>query len=150
MLPIMWISIVAPVVIALLFTLVVVSLLGWRRPGAVRTESVVTSGVFFFLILVLATWAAGSWMNPRGPIAFGVPWLAWTGVALVVTLIVGAVTQPWDRHRSRNAVPTTPAGTAPAGVVRTNAMAVVGFGLAFWALVVVLLLAALAGSYHRL
>lgn len=144
----MWSPVVAAVVIALLFTLVLVSLLGWRRPGAMQTESVVTSGVFFFMILALATWAAGSWMAPRGPMAFGVPWLAWMGVALVVTLIVGAATQPWDRNRSRRGMPTATAGTAPATV--ENEMVAVGFGLAFWALVVLLLVVALMGSYDRL
>jgi predicted signal transduction protein with EAL and GGDEF domain len=145
-----WFPIVAAVVIAVIFTLVLVSLLGWRRPGATQTESIVTSGVFFFMILVLATWAAGSWMAPRGPMALGVPWLVWMGVPLVITLIVAVVTQPWDRHRSRSARPTTPAGTAPAELARANENAAVGFGLAFWALVVVLLLVALAGTYHRL
>jgi hypothetical protein len=143
-----WSPVIAAVVIALLFTLVLVSLLGWRRPGAMQTESIVTSGVFFFMILVLATWAAGSWMAPRGPMAFGVPWLAWMGVAFVVTLIVGAVTQPWDRQRSRRALPTPSAGSASGAV--ENEMVGVGFGLAFWALVVLLLLVALAGSYDRL
>lgn len=145
----MWSPVVAAVAIAVLFTVVLVSLLGWRRPGAMQTESIVTSGVFFFMLLFLATWAAGSWMAPRGPMAFGVPWLVWMGVALVVTLIVGAVTQPWDRRRGRSAVPTTPGSTASAAPAPTE-LAAVGYGLAFWALVVVLLLAALAGSYERL
>jgi hypothetical protein len=135
-----WSSVLAAVLVAVLFTIVLVSLLGWRRPGAVQTESVVTSAVFFFMILFLATWAAGAWISPRGPLALGVPWIAWLVVALVVTLTLAAVTQPWDRRRSRNAEPTTPEGGAAGEIVAA------GFGLAFWVLMVVLLLVAVTGS----
>jgi hypothetical protein len=138
-----WSSIVVAVVIAVLFTLVLVSLLGWRRPGAVRTESVVTSAVFFFMILFLATWAAGAWITPRDPLALGVPWLSWLAVALVVTLLVAAITQPGDRRRSRNAEPSTAEGPGHAGEI-----VAAGFGLGFWVLMVVLLLVAVAGSFR--
>jgi len=138
-----WSSVLVAVVIAILFTLVLVSLLGWRRPGAAQTESVVTSAVFFFMILFLSTWAAGAWISPRGPLAFGVPWLAWLAVALVVTLTLAAITQPWDRRRSRNAEPTTAATTTPG---HAGEIVAAGFGLAFWLLMVVLLLVAVAGS----
>lgn len=138
-----WSSVLVAVVIAVLFTVVLVSLLGWRRPGAVQTESVVTSAVFFFMILFLATWAAGAWISPRGALALGVPWISWLAVALVVTLVVAAVTQPWDRRRSRNAEPTTPTPGQAGEIVAA------GFGLAFWVLMVVLLLAAVAGSIGR-
>lgn len=144
-----WSPVLAAVVIAVVFTVVLVSLLGWRRPGAVQKESIVTSAVFFFMILFLATWAAGTWMAPRGPLAFGVPWLAWMAVALVVTLIVAAVTQPWDRRRSRNAVPASapdPGGTIAPG--QPDELVAVGFGLAFWVLIVVLLIVAVAGTYR--
>lgn len=136
-----WSSVLVAVVIAVLFTLVLVSLLGWRRPGAVRTESVVTSAVFFFMILFLATWAAGAWITPRDAMALGVPWISWVAVALVVTLLVAAITQPWERRRSRNAEPTTAEGPGHPGEI-----VAAGFGLAFWVLLVVLLLVAVAGS----
>lgn len=144
-----WTPILAAVVIAALFTMILVSLLGWRRPGALQTESVVTSAMFFFMILFLATWAAGTWMAPRGPLAFGVPWLAWLSVTLVITLVLAAVTQPWDRRRSRNAVPATP-DPGLAGPSHAGEIVAAGFGLAFWGLMILLLFVALAGSYARL
>lgn len=143
-----WTPVLIAVVIATVFTLVLVSALGWRRPGALQTESVVTSAVFFFMLLFLATWAAGTWMAPRGPMAFGVPWLAWLSVSLVVTLLLAAITQPWDRARSRNAMPTGTPGTAAPS--QAGEIVAAGFGLAFWALMILLLLIALAGSYQRL
>jgi hypothetical protein len=140
-----WSPILGAVVLAIVITLAVVSLLGWRRPGAVATESVVISAVFFFIILFLATWAANVWITPRDP-SLGVPWLASMAVALVITLLLGALSQPRDRRRSRNAEPTTT--TAPATTTPGNSgeIMLAGFGIAFWALLVVLLFAAIAGS----
>jgi hypothetical protein len=147
-----WSPILGAVVLAIVITLAIVSLLGWRRPGATATESVVISALFFFFILFLATWAANVWISPRDP-SLGVPWLASLAVALVITLLFGALAQPRDRRRSRNAEPTTPDTTTPDTTTsatttpgHSGEIMLAGFGVAFWALLVVLLLTAVAGS----
>lgn len=132
-----WFPILVAVLIAIIVAMPLVGVLGWRRPGAPEAEPALVSAAFFFVILFLATWAAGMWLVPWGPVAWGVAWLGWLAVALIVTLILGAASQQEHRRRRRNAEPT------PA---TQGELAAVGFGVAFWTLLVVLLMIALSGS----
>lgn len=136
---IVWSSILVALLIAVGITLVLVGALGWRRPGAAGSETVVLSAVFFFVVLFLATWAFGVWITPFGPVAWGVPWLGWLVVALVVALLLGSVSQAGlGRGSSRSGSTASTMDVTPT----------TGFGLMFWALVCALLLAAIAGSWR--
>lgn len=141
----MWTSILVALAIAIVITLVLVGLLGWRRPGAVGTESAVLSGVFFFVLLFLGTWALGVWITPYGPLAFGVPWLGWLAVALLITLLLGVASPGRSARRTRASTPGT---ATTAGELAASDVAAAGFGILFWALVIALIVGALAGSWR--
>ncbi|HVS11531.1 MAG TPA: hypothetical protein VMS76_16805 [Planctomycetota bacterium] len=120
--------------IALILTLLFVPTAGWRR-GRYREGDAAAAILFFFLILFLASWTGGIWLAPFGPLAWGVPWLSFLLVALVVALILAAV--PPYRGGRRRAVPAT---SPPAAEEAGEAIAA-GLGIFFWALLVTLAIA---------
>ena len=132
----MWLSIVIAILVALLFTMPIVWLLGWRRPGAAPEESVVLSGLFMFVLVFLATWALTGWLAPWGPEVSGVPWLLAMIVAAFVALLV-LVASPSPSYSSMS-----PSNDSTARIDR----AAEGIGLMFWILVVLLLVVAVIGS----
>jgi Ca2+/Na+ antiporter len=46
--------------------------------------------VWLFLIIFFATWAGGLWMRPFGPTLWGIHWLTFLLVGVVVALILAA------------------------------------------------------------
>lgn len=52
----------------------------------------------FFLILFLVTWAGGIWITPFGPICWGVSWLPFLFVGILIALIMAALI-PDNRRR---------------------------------------------------
>lgn len=133
----MWLTITVAILVGLLFTLPIIWLLGWRRPGAAPEESVVISGMFMFVLVFLATWALLSWLTPWGPLVSGVPWLLAMIVAAFVALLVLVASPSPSYSPSRLAT-----GEGP---TRTD-RAFEGIGLLFWILVVLLLAVAVIGS----
>jgi hypothetical protein len=66
------------------------------RRGGRRT------GLFWlFLIIFLATWAGGIWLRPFGPTLWGIHWLAFFLVGLVLALII-AVSAPGRPPKGRH------------------------------------------------
>jgi hypothetical protein len=58
-------------------------------------------GAFWlFLVLFLATWAGGVWIKPFGPALWGIHWLSFLFVGVVVALIL-AVAQARPRPHGR-------------------------------------------------
>jgi hypothetical protein len=47
-----------------------------------------TGLIWLFLIIFLATWAGGTWLRPFGPSLWGVNWLAFLLVGLVIVLVL--------------------------------------------------------------
>lgn len=69
--------------------------------AALRETSLRTSPVLgrlyllaFFATVFLATWAAGAWIRPLGPPVWGVYWMSFLFVGLLVALILAAAAQP--------------------------------------------------------
>jgi len=56
--------------------------------------------ILFFLVLFLATWAGGVWITPFGPVWWGISWLPFIFVGLVIALLLTATMRP-DRIRPR-------------------------------------------------
>ncbi|MGD9300567.1 MAG: hypothetical protein PVI13_03255 [Desulfobacterales bacterium] len=54
--------------------------------------------IVFFLILFLATWAGGVWITPFGPVWYGISWLPFLFVGLVIALLLTSTMRP-DRIR---------------------------------------------------
>jgi len=77
------------ILIALLLTAIFA--IGFRKQGWG------TGLVFFFLILFLATWAGGLWVAPFGPIAWGVHWLSFLLVGVIIALLLTALIPPVER-----------------------------------------------------
>jgi hypothetical protein len=85
--------------------------------------------LFFFLI-----WGGGLWFKPVGPPVFGVYWLPFVLVALIIGLFWAAVPPPPKRPRVRT--------TVVDAEERDTAMTVAGLGLLFWLLLTVVSIAA--------
>jgi hypothetical protein len=82
-------------VVALALSTLFVALFGSGRPA---DGSIWAGFMLFFLVVWLATWGIGSWMTPYGPLMYGVPWLSFLLIGLLVAL-VAAASLPSRRHR---------------------------------------------------
>lgn len=71
-------------VMAFIFTMVFA--VGLQRPGP--WSSVLT----FFLIIFLVAWAGSLWINPAGPVLFGVFWLPLILVSFVAVVLLATAT----------------------------------------------------------
>jgi len=112
--------------ITLLFVILFAIVFRYRGPW--------NSMLWFFLIVLLATWAGGVWLTPVGPSIRGFYWMPFLMVGLIVVLLLVAATFPTrerptielidekERRAKRRA-----AGTA--------------LGIAFWVLLILLLAA---------
>lgn len=150
----LWPVIVISFGLALGFALLVVGFAGWRRPNAAEQESLWLSAIYFFLILFFGIWAVSAWLEPWGPTAGDVPWLALLFVALFIALILVAATPPPRRQRLRR---LEGGGLVPAEDVPMEdrpdesvaALLLGGFGLVFWLAIFLLLVAAVVGALTR-
>jgi type VI protein secretion system component VasK len=86
--------------------------------------------LFFFLMLFLVIWAAGVWIEPVGPIAWGVPWLTFLIIGVVLALILAAAVPP----RARPVEPPRETAEASAAALALGLF----FYLAMVALVIVI------------
>lgn len=89
----------------------------------------------FFIILFLAIWAGGIWIVPFGPYLWGVPWLTFLLMGLLMALLLSTFSTQGQRPRTR--------AEAVAQAEEASA-AVVFFNVFFWILVIVLLVAIIA------
>lgn len=119
-----WFELLIALVISLGLAALFVPLLGWRRPGS-SNEGATMAFLFFFFIVFLAALAGGVWIQPVGPAAWGVAWLGYLMIALVVALLLAAVSPPRTRGRGR-------AGDG-------DAVMAAGLGAFFWVLMLLLL-----------
>lgn len=92
--------ILAELLAALLTALVLTAVfaLVFRRIGPWRGVG------WFFLIVLLASWAGGAWMRPVGPAWWGVSWLSFLLIGLAVALLLAAA-QPPEEPSPRDPVP---------------------------------------------
>lgn len=97
------------------------------------------AGLFwFFLILLLGTWAGGLWIAPMGPPLFGVSWLSYLIVGLFFALLIMALLPPIEGP--------PPATTARAAAeMEAEAEAFVALNMFFWIVLVGLLIAVVTG-----
>ncbi|OPL19621.1 MAG: hypothetical protein AVO35_09915 [Candidatus Aegiribacteria sp. MLS_C] len=121
----------------ILFALILSSILGWglgwRHPAGTRTAA--ASVLFLFVVLLIAMWAAASWMPEWGPVYQGTPWLGVLLAGLFVTLVIMAVSAPdWRRYRRRTELEAETAA---------ETMAV--FGCFFWILIIAFVAMVIAG-----
>jgi hypothetical protein len=86
-----------------------------------------------FILLFFVIWAGGVWMAPAGPVHFGINWLPFVLIAILLTVFVVALT-PHGSARQRDER-------------EVEREVVVGLGLYFWVLIGALV-AAIIASYQ--
>lgn len=91
--------------------------------------------VWFFLLIFLAAWAAGTWVTPVGPVWMGVSWVPFFIGALAVALLLAALSEPRPR---------TAAAEARTDVEAEEAQAV---GFFFWLLILLLVVLIVLGAF---
>lgn len=131
---------IAAILIALFFTLLIRLAFKVRGPWG--------SFWSFALILLLGVWAASLWINPVGPVYFGVAWIPLFFVGLTLALVLAAAT-PTAQEQEAIAVEqgqSHPANDAES-VSRqrkqdTGMAAISGF---FWIMIIVFAVAIVSG-----
>ncbi len=115
-------------IVAMLFSAILIYVFGRRGPGP-------ASGFLFFLVIFFLTiWAGSVWIEPIGPIVWGVPLLVTLIVGLVILLLIVVASVPMS------AEPVAPDQEA----VLPSEGAGWGCGVLFWVLMAVLIIAAVA------
>ncbi len=128
---------IVDLLLALLVAILLAALLAW--PLGRRGPGPLGGVLFFFVILFLAAWAGGVWLTPIEPSLYGVPWLSFLLVGLVLALILAAATPP-ARPPAEPPVTRGEAEPGPAEV------AVVSLGALFYIALFVLIAA--VGIYY--
>lgn len=86
-----WSDLLVAFIIAIIFASLLVTIFGKSRFGL--------SLFIIFLILFAGVWAGGIWFTPIGPKLFEVYWLPFVVVAIVLSLLVAALSpSKTDRH----------------------------------------------------
>jgi hypothetical protein len=127
------------ILLDLLFAAIVALLLTFVFAGACRRCGPWESALWFFVIVLLVTWVGGVWAEPVGPPLWGIYWVPFLGMGLLVALLLAAATptpRPPERLPEAKEQPTTDTGAPSAAV--TTALAL---SWLFWALLVALLFA---------
>ncbi len=109
-------------ILALVFGLLLVTILGRRGPGPAAGL------IFFWVLLFLLIWAGAGWIAPVGPVAWGVPWLTLVLLGVVFTLLLAAVLPPKP--------PPGPEAGAPGAVESSGSVVAAGLAISifFWVL----------------
>ena len=96
--------------------------------------------LWFFLIVLLVTWAGGIWLSPMGPPIRQFYWLPFLVAGLIIALLLAAATIPMSREESTVELIDQEKRRAKRWVAGT------ALGIFFW-LLVLLLLAAIFVRY---
>jgi len=119
----MLVSVAYAIVFAVLLSALLVGLFGWRYPGREEPWPAV---LFFFLVLFLATWAAGLWVSPVVVGAGGGYWLTFFVIAVLLALLLAATAPPRRPPRTAREAAEEAQSAAAAQAV---------FGVFFWILI---------------
>lgn len=105
---------------ALLIVFVVVLLVGGLFAAA-GVRGPWSSLLWFFVFFFVATWAIGAWAQPVGPQAWGVNWLGFLVVAILVGLLIAAATPDYGYRRIEDRRLTREPGVVPPDAETTDA-----------------------------
>jgi len=114
----------AALLIAFLLCLLFVALSPERRPFRFL--------FWFFLIIFLSGWAGQLWIFPFGPLVWGVAFLPLIFIAVIVALLIIAISPPMPPIK--NDVPEN--------------TSVFALGMFFWLLLVILIVSIIVGYYR--
>jgi hypothetical protein len=88
------IDLLVAIVIALIFASILSSS---SRKRGVHRAGAWPIFVFFFLLMLFATWAGGVWLVPFGPLIWGAYWSPFVVVGIIVWLLIAAIA--WEPPR---------------------------------------------------
>lgn len=128
------VDLMVTLLVALLIGSVFVFAFGW---GGDDRGGAWSALLFFVLIVWIATWAVGGWVTPVGPLVWGAPVVTFLLLAIVFALVLAAAAPARPRRRYTAGVPPAPAD-------RAEESAALGYGIFFWILFSVLLVALVA------
>jgi hypothetical protein len=103
-------------------------------------------GLFFFVLLLFTIWAGGVWIAPVGPELWGVSWVPYVIIGIIVALLLAASVPSQDRWRSAQAAAAAGSGTTTATPAEGEVASAVALSVFFW-IVVAALIAAIAARY---
>jgi hypothetical protein len=86
-------------IIALGVALILSAMFAWATQRAGRR----TGLIWIFLLMFFATWAGGAWLKPFGPTLWGVHWLSFLTIGIIVALVLAVLTPqrgPRGRHET--------------------------------------------------
>ena len=86
-----WIDLTVAVLIAVVFSVFLVTVVRWRKPGKGGIWSTLS---FLFIFLFLVIWAGGIWLIPFGPKFFNIYWFPFIVSAITVSLIIVTLIPP--------------------------------------------------------
>lgn len=100
----------------------------------------------FFLVLLLIVWAASLWVEPVGPVYWGVAWVPLFFIGLIFALLLAAV--PTYDTRPEEDVIIEEEVAEPSEIQRrreAEAASAAAIGWIFWAFIAILFLAVIIG-----
>jgi Ca2+/Na+ antiporter len=106
-----------------------------------RSKARRTGFVWFFLFVLMATWAGGVWIRPFGPVLSDVRWLQFLVVGLLVVLMF-ALFAPFKPPRGR--YDTLDQLEEIARQKEFAKVTYITLGIVFWVILVILLIAIIA------
>ncbi|MFW5871736.1 MAG: hypothetical protein ACOCUT_01380 [bacterium] len=81
-----WAEFFIGILFAAIFTIIFATILKKSGPWG--------SPLIFFIVVLLASYAISRWMLPVGPVVWGIYWIPLFWIALIVSLLLAAVTPP--------------------------------------------------------
>lgn len=92
---------IAAALVALLFSILLIGIFGWQRPGR---EGFGSALLFLFFLLLVVVWAGGTWAGPAGPMLWGIAWIPFLAVGFFGALMVAALIPPRRPRNKREAI----------------------------------------------
>ena len=128
-------------IVQILFVLLIAALLTAVFAAGFRRREWDVGLLYFFLILFLATWAGGLWVGAYGPLLWGVPWMTFLLVGVLLALLLTALIPPRRRRpfAEREAEPQRPPRPD-----ETDVDTLVSVDVLFWILTVGLVIVIIA------
>jgi hypothetical protein len=122
-------GIISAILIALLLTLIFSTTFRHKGPWG--------GLLFFFLVIFLASWASQLWINPFGPVLFGVAWVPLIFVAVLIAVLLLAM--------GSSAIDQAPVRPGPETTPGDGSILAIGFF--FWLLILILISAIAIGYW---
>ena len=79
-------------ILELITALIVALILSGLFAMATRRGGRRTGLIWIFLLIFFATWAGGVWLRPFGPTLWGVHWLSFLIIGIIVSLVLAVLT----------------------------------------------------------